>query len=268
MTDQKESKFEILPTGKVNISFSELSVWVDCSWRHKLQHIDKVGTQEHSVYLDYGTSVHAAHENFIRTASMDSSIATDMLRNLWKEHSHDPKELDSWINQAEKSLNDVPSFYGKTFPNWEPVAAEFPLFEKIDDEPHAFKGFIDAIITVPNKAGKKITWILDLKSTSWGWDRFKKSDKKLASQLVYYKNFWTKKTNTDPKAVKCGFVLLKRTAKPGDSCELVSVSAGDKSTKRSLNVIQDMLFAVNSGMALKNKNSCTYCEFKDTAYCP
>ena len=89
----------------------------------------------------------------------------------------------------------------------------------------------------------------------------------MRAQLVLYKNFWSHKTNTDPKDVRCGFVLLKRAAKPGAHCELVTASVGETTTERNLTVINDMLASVKRGMAIKNRNSCTYCPYKDTPHC-
>lgn len=255
-----------LPTGKVNISFSELRTWKECSWRHKLQQVDKIILQQPGFALDYGTSVHAAHENYIKTGVMDTSIATTMLRKLYEEHKFDKINIDAACLEADASLRDVPKFYDETFPGWKPVAAEFQLYERIEGHPNVFKGFIDAIITVPAKK-KQLTWILDVKTTSWGWSFDKKSDDLVKTQLVLYKSFWSKKLNVDMKDIRCGFVLLKRTAKPGKHCELVTVSVGDKSSAKAMKTIGNMLASVKRGIAIKNRSSCMYCEFKGTKHC-
>ena len=57
---------------------------------------------------------------------------------------------------------------------------------------------------------------LSYKTTSWGWNKFKKSDKLIALQLQLYKYFWSKKHNVskdEQKNIKLCFLLLKRTAK-------------------------------------------------------
>lgn len=95
----------------------------------------------------------------------------------------------------------------------------------------------------------------------------KKNDPIVRSQLVLYKNFWSGKTNTDPKDVRCGFILLKRTGKPSHRCELVTTSVGDVTTGRSLKVINNMVASVKRGVAIKNRNSCTYCMYYGTKYC-
>ena len=48
-----------------HVSFSEVKCWRECPWRHKLLHIDKIGTFEPSPFLDFGTTVHEGCETFL-----------------------------------------------------------------------------------------------------------------------------------------------------------------------------------------------------------
>ena len=261
--------FETLPTGKPHVSFSEVSSWIECSFRHKLQQIDKVSPpQEPSPYPEFGSAVHAAAENYINTKIMDTPIATSLIREVWERDAL--SDVEAWCKQAEDILADIPSFMDSNFPDWEAIDAEHQLYEPIGDLPHAFKGFIDAIIVVPSKKknGKPKYWVLDWKTTSWGWDRQKKQNQTVQSQIVLYKNFWSKKLEKNPSDISCGFVLLKRAAKPGLHCELIKVSAGPKTTERSLKVVNNMIRSVKKGVAIKNRYSCQWCEFKDTPHCP
>ena len=43
---QKDISELKLLTGKPHVSFSEIKDWVECSYRHKLIHIDKLSTFE------------------------------------------------------------------------------------------------------------------------------------------------------------------------------------------------------------------------------
>lgn len=269
-----QPNFVNLPTGKPHISFSEIRDWKECSFRHKLKFVDKVGEDLPGVNLDFGTACHSSCENFLKTRKMDRKIFLTELKQLWDEHRE--KAPDQFTLEAFKQfgkegmsiLADVPAWMDEQFPDWEYIDAEHELYEPIEGHPHAFKGFIDGIIRCTGARGKKIIWLLDWKTTSWGWSMDKKSDDLVRAQLVLYKNFWATKTGTDPKDVRCGFVLLKRTAKPGKHCELVTTSVGDVTTNRSLKVIDNMLVSVKKGIALKDRSSCTFCMYKNTPHCP
>jgi hypothetical protein len=260
-----------LPTGKPHISFSEIRTWKECSYRHKLQHVLKIDLGKPGPLMDFGTAVHASCENFLKTRVMDVSIATNLIKSVWEKNKDiegfELSTIDKFIKEATDILADVPKWMDESFPNWEFIDAEHYLYEPIDGHPHAFKGFIDGVIKCNSSKNKPIIWLIDWKTTSWGWSMDKKTDDMIKSQLILYKNFWTNKTQTNPKDVRCGFVLLKRAAKPGNHCELISVSVGDVTTNRSLKIVNNMLSSVKRGIAIKNRSSCTYCEYKDTPHC-
>lgn len=263
---------ETLPTGKPHVSFSEVKLWKECSFRHQLVHIKKIDLSKPSPVLDFGTAVHASCEKYLLTRVMDYQIAFKHLDEAWKKHEGKAEFTSSSLEKAKSEatqiLLEVPTFLDKEFPGWEVVDAEHQLYEAVEGHPHAFKGFIDGVIKAKGKRGETIYWILDWKTTVRGWLREKRSDEMVKSQLALYKNYWCQKNPKIPfKDVRCGFVLLKKSAKPGDHCELFTVSLGEVPIKRSLKVVSNMLTSVKRGIALKNRDSCTYCEYKNTVHC-
>lgn len=271
--DQKidEPVYETLPTGKMHISFSEMRDWQDCSYRHKIKHIDKINLFIPVPIIDFGTAIHSACEDYARTRIMKSEIACNSLTELFELNKEIPAYTEELLLQMKKEAisvcADVPKFIDDTFKDWECVDAEHYLYEPIEKYPHAFKGYIDFILKVKGKRGEDLYWLLDWKSTAWGWKFQKKSDYKVHQQLVLYKNFWAKKTGINPKNIRCGFILLKRTAKPGTHCELLTVSVGDVTTHKSLKVLNSSVNSIRKNIAIKNRYSCQYCEYKNTEYC-
>jgi hypothetical protein len=269
--DEAKPIFENLPTGKPHISFSELRDWQDCSYRHKLKYIDKIGVFEPVPIIDFGTAVHSACEKFLETRVMEPEIAHISLRKFFETHkarpAYTPELLQQMLAEATSICADVPAFMDENFPDWEYVDAEHELYESMEKHPHAFKGFIDGIIKAKGKRGEPVYWLIDWKTTAWGWTADKKSDPRVLQQLVFYKNFWSSKTGTDPKHVRCGFVLLKRSAKVGSHCELVKVSVGDVTTGRSLKVLNNAVVSIRRKIFIKNRDSCTYCDYKNTEHC-
>ena len=267
-----ENTFELLPTGKQHISFSEVKLWKECSFRHHLTHIKKIDLSKPSPILEFGTAVHSSCENYLINKIMDYRFAFDHLDQAWKKHEGNKEftqdSLEKAKNEATIILSEVPDFLDKEFPEWEVVDAEHQLYESVEGHPHAFKGFIDGVIKAKGKRGETIFWILDWKTTQRGWFREKRSDEMVKAQLALYKNYWCQKNPNIPlKNVRCGFVLLKKSAKLGEHCELFTVSLGEVPIKRSLKVVSNMLTSVKKGIALKNRDACTFCEYKDTQYC-
>lgn len=276
---EEPSKF---PTGKHHVSFSEIKMWKECPWRHKLMHIDKIDVFEPSPFLDFGTAVHEGCETFLESSSIDRNKLTKDIKEAWLEHGFDDPEwvakqpgwykyapVDTWLDWANSMWDEVPAFLDETFPGWETEKAEQKLYEPIENKPVLFKGFIDAVIKVPKKKGDGYNyWILDWKTAQpYGWRREKKQDILMTSQLILYKLFWSKKFNIPLKDIRCGFILLKRGGKPGKICELVTVSVGPKAIEKSTKILNSMITSVSKGFTLKNRGSCTYCPYKDTKHC-
>ena len=270
------------PTGKQHISFSEVKCWKECSWRHKLIHIDKLDIIEPSPYLDFGTAVHEGCETFLETKTVDKEKLLADITSAWDKHGFGEPEwyekmpgwykhvpVEEWCRWAENMWDEVPEFLDKTFPGWECFKAEEQLYESVKDKDINFKGYIDGVIKVPKKKGEgDIYWIIDWKtSQSYGWRREKKQDILMTSQLILYKHFWAQKHSIPLKDIRCGFILLKRGGKPGRVCELVTVSVGPKSLDKALKIMNNMVASVNRKMFLKNRDSCRYCQFKDTEHC-
>lgn len=269
---QDKTSFEILPTGKQHVSFSEVKQWKECSFRHNLAQVKKIGIQKPSPVLEFGTAVHAACEDYLLTREMKQQICFDLLDSAWKNNEGQEEFTEKSMNVARADatiiLSEVPGFLDREFPGWTVIDAEHQLYEQIENHPHAFKGFIDGVIKCKGKRGEDLIWILDWKTTQRGWFRDKRSDVMIQSQLGLYKNYWQQKNpEVVLKDIRCGFILLKKSGKIEERCELFSVSLGEVPIKRALKVVSNMITSVKKGIALKNRDSCTWCEFKDTEHC-
>jgi hypothetical protein len=280
--NNKNNKSSMLPTGKPHVSFSEIKMWKECSFRHKLTHVDKIDVFEPSPFLDFGTAVHEGCESLLESREIDRKKILKDVTDAWEKHGFGKPEwyekmpgwykhapVEEWCDWAENMWNDIPEFLDETFPEWETVKAEEELYEDIEESDAKFKGFIDAVIKTPKKRGQgDVYWILDWKTAqSYGWRREKKQDILMTAQLILYKHFWSKKHNIPLKDIRCGFILLKRGARPGRVCELVTVSAGPKTMDRALKIMRSMIKMVKKGFNLKNRNSCQFCPYKNTKYC-
>ena len=224
-------------------------------------------------------------EKYREAGAIDALVKEQFLKELKalpEEEQQRAKrdfKLKEWLVSG---LEIVPDLYrcltekfGKLGEDWEVLKAEEQLYEPITEFTEAeknFKGFIDLVVM--SKKDKKVH-LIDWKTCSWGWKREKKSDTILAYQLVYYKHFWARKYDVNPKDVDCHFVLLKRTAKAGKKAEFVRVTAAKKRTTNALNALTKALHNINKQNYIKNRAACTNCkdrfgtcEFYQTEHCP
>jgi hypothetical protein len=142
--EKKKVSLEVLPSGKSHISFSELTTWINCSYRYVLNYVNKLSVWNDNHYADFGTAVHKGLETFLETGSLASVVvAVDLIKFFWDIHPEyeEAVSLKHAIEQAEILFKELPTFFKTNFPGWRPVAAEEFLFESIDRQghPHAFK---------------------------------------------------------------------------------------------------------------------------------
>jgi hypothetical protein len=268
-----------LPTGKNHVSYSECSTWMGCSFRHKLKHVDKIDLDPSGVEMIIGTIFHECMEVRVKNASPVRSalveLAKEKLAEVLDEEKKKDFDVDKCVDRAiQMSAEGIP-WLDTQFPGWKLVQAEETLYEKIDidgvkHEDVSFKGFIDLVIEVPGKKGKTITWIIDWKTAARPWDRRKLMDPKVTYQLSLYKNFWALKHGRSHDDVRCGYAIALKAGKPGKIFNLIPVSVGPVVSKRTLTVLNNFVGSVKRGMAIKNKSeqSCRYCEYRGTEWCP
>ena len=275
----------LLKNGKPHVSYSEVSTWKSCSWKHKLQYIDLIPQDGKSPHLKYGSIVHDAVESFLNGNPKQFDEVEKSIRDTWAEMGFDSEEfissqtlrakaqgwnyahdsVDAWITSAKTCLEALPEFLNTEFPGWKSVAAEHALYEKIPDlEEGMFKGFIDSVIELPN--GKHV--ILDWKTAGpRGWSQDKKRDFLVHAQLILYKHYWMNHTGKKSKDVKTAFVLLKRNSKHKYAISMVEVGSGPQSVENANKLVKSMVTTMQRGIAVKNRYSCKFCDFFETKYC-
>lgn len=268
----------LLPNGKHHVSYSELSDWIDCSYRHELKHVRKINLESGGIHTAFGKAIHDAVEQYITTKNMPS------VKSVIKEFHKMVEELDEGRNKAEAMakkatfdgyvehmLKGIPDWLDEQFPGWTIVDAEHYLFESIKNQPNVnFKGYIDAVLKVPKKRGRGFDyWIIDWKTAGWGWKSDQKRDFQKQLQLVLYKHYFCEKMGLDLKDVKCGFALIKRTPSNKDEAlELVPVSVGPKAIDKGLKRLNMMLNSMRSGLTTKNRWKCRpFCPYLNTEHC-
>lgn len=276
--NQETPAQKLLPNGKPHVSFSEMSDWMRCSWRHRLKHVQKVDMDPRGTATIIGTAFHSCVEARANGREPDrEAITAVVVAEL--ERVTDPEERKSFdvpanVERAIVMSVEAIEYLTAKFPGWKLVKTEEELYEPLELGPAShsdvkFKGFIDLIIEVQDKKGP-LYWVLDWKTASKPWNRDKLGDPKVTSQLSLYKNFWAAKAGVPLDRVRCGYLIVLKKAKPGKLCNLIPVSVGPTTSHRTLTVLNNFVGSMKRKVAIKNKSekNCRWCEYKKTAYCP
>lgn len=262
---------------KKYISFSQVELFNECSWRWKLRYINKIKLS--NIFLVFGNSVHETIEYAINNKNEKIDYKKKFQERwnenfsafLTEEYVKKESKKKSFIDTCKHMYKNGPILCQEAaesiavkFPGWEILFVELPLQEQLseEDDLYYYIGKIDLVLT----NGERII-IIDWKTASWGWDARKRGDKMKHYQLMLYKHFYAKKFDIDVDLIDCYFSLVKRTAKK-DRIEFILVEGGPKKIKNSLNIVNNVVYNIRKEKYIKNFQSCKFCPFRKTEHCP
>jgi hypothetical protein len=265
------------------ISYSAWKWWMECPYKHKLIKIDKIRLDNGGAHSCFGKAMHSTIEVLLLREKEeienggikdDSFDAKEYFLKEFNQHIKDldevsTKKLDmALVKEMKKQGPDLAPLVlpamKEYFGEYKFVASEQEIRYDIENFPnYEFHGFIDLVIQTAD--GKY--HIIDWKSCSWGWDARKRASTEITYQLTFYKHYFCLITGASPDEVETHFGLLKRTAKE-NRIELFRVTSGEKKVKNALNILNNSIVNISRGKYIKNKLSCSRCEFHRTIHCP
>jgi len=255
-----------------HISFSELKNWNNCSYYHKLVHIDGIKVFEGNEHTAFGTAMHDTCEQMLLTSRAGKVFdAEEFFKKAFLEESKqieikDKALLKNMYTQGAGLLEHITPALEEYFKGFELISTEEKLYEDTDIHDYKFKGYIDLVLQTSD--GKY--HIIDWKTCSWGWNSQRKSEKMTTYQLTLYKNYWAQKHGIDPNLIETHFALLKRTAKK-DKVELFRVTSGPQKTQNAIKLLTKAVYNIHNGNYIKNRLACRtpwgYCEFYKSSNC-
>ena len=286
---------------KEHVSYSELRLFNECSWKWVLLKVFGLETAERSFQMDFGKAVRSGMEVlYSPDRPMDVAAATRHALEMYEKALSEYEILhESDRKEAERIKQFIPRFYEDclTCPELQGITtlkSELQLYQEIlrtDGLALKFKGFID-ITFIKKLKRKTVIYIADFKTCQWGWPADKFRDIEVISQLILYKHFFCKLTGADPKNVSTAFILLKKKPKRTsardvlpetfESCvDVVKIGAGPKATEKALQYLQQSITAMHSYTYEKNFDACkrgwidpetkeertVQCPFLDTPHC-
>jgi hypothetical protein len=117
-------------------------------------------------------------------------------------------ELEEFYGDGRRILEwfkkKLDKFYTKS--GFELVGIEIPLNTKVKEGVH-FIGFVD--IVMKDLSDNSII-IIDLKTSTMGWNKYQKSDKYKNAQIVIYKKYYSELFNVPLDKIKVEYQIMRR----------------------------------------------------------
>ena len=208
------------------ISYSQYSQWVTCPHKWKLNYIDELGEYTDSIHTLFGTSMHEVLQTYLTVMYNDTIKMADALP-LDKMLLHRMKENYTNImknNGGEVfcEQEDMEEFYSHGLAilewfkkkrnmyfskkNYELVGIEVPIEYELPNK-IKFIGYMDVVLHDTFRDRYKI---IDIKTSTMGWNKWAKADKNKTDQLLLYKQFYSKQHDVPMDRIDVEYFIVKR----------------------------------------------------------
>ena len=278
----------------IRISYSQYSQWDVCPWKWKLNYVDNLRDYTDSIHTLFGTSMHEVLQTYLTvmyndTIKMADALPLDkMLLHRMKYNYTKTMESNGGVEFCKQ--NDMEEFYTHGLAilewfkkkranyfskkHWELVGVEIPLQKKLRPNMN-FVGFIDLVMKDTRNGRFKV---IDIKTSTKGWNKYVKQDKIKSDQILLYKKFLSETWKIPIDRIDVEFLILKRMLYenvdfPQKRVQLHHPANGTPSMnqtwKRFESFIDDC-YDENGDRILdkeytktNTQKSCKWCEFKD-----
>jgi len=280
------------PSDKRRVSFSQFSNWFNCRHRWYLDHVKGLRVFEDSVSTCFGTAMHEVIQLYIETLYKKSAKDAD-LHDLYElfERGFDKELKDKKVvitPEVLKEYREDGDNIIKAFTNMTNRIKHFPSgkyeFIGIEDEIiMPIKNNVEFICYIDVVLKEKATGryrIIDIKTSTSGWNHYQRDDEAKVSQILLYKAFFSRKYNVDINMIDVEFFILRRKlwenyAFPQSRIQTFIPQNNQKHIARALNKFAEFVgecftlngkFIINPKVYLKTpgkaKKNCRYCPHK------
>ena len=279
------------------ISYSQYNQWVTCPYKWKLNYIDDLGEFTDSIHTMFGTSMHEVLQTYLTVMYNDTVKMADALP-LEKMLLHRMKYNYSQIMERNGGevfceQKDMEEFYshGLIILEWfkkkranyfskkgyELVGIEVPINYKLPND-IKFIGYMDVVIYDKVRDRYKI---IDIKTSTMGWNKWMKADKNKTDQLLLYKQFYGAEKDISLDKIDVEYFIVKRKLYEGldfpqRRVQTFSPASGKPSVNKVINNLNQFIDesfingeynTEHTYIKQPSKKNCRWCEFNQTEHC-
>ena len=283
--------------GLKKISYSQYSQWDVCPFKWKLNYIDKLSEFTDNIHTLFSTSMHEVLQTYLTVMYNDTIKMADALP-LEKMLLHRMKY--NYTNAMEKNggeviceQSDMEEFYkhGLSILDWfkkrrqnyfskkgyELVGIETPINYDLPND-IKFIGYIDVLLYDKVRDRYKI---IDIKTSTMGWNKYMKADKNKTDQLLLYKQFYGAQHDIPLDKIDVEYFIVKRKLYekvdfPQRRVQTFSPANGKPSINKVINNLNQFLQESfidgeynmeHTYIKRPSKKNCRFCEFNQTEHC-
>lgn len=279
------------------ISYSQYSQWAVCPHKWKLNYIDELRTFKGNIHTLFGSAMHDVLQTYLTVMYNDTIKTADALplasMLLHRMKTYYKEIVEDLHGEEVSSQEEMQEFYehGLAIIEWfikkrgmyfnkkgyELVGIEVPIEYDLPNK-IKFVGYIDVLMYDTVRERYKI---IDIKTSTMGWNKWAKADKTKTDQLLLYKQFYGKQNDIPLDKIDVEYFIVKRKLYdkvdwPQRRVQTFTPANGTPSINKVTNNIQSFIDeCFIDGKYNKehiyrkeaSKKNCRFCEFNQTEYC-
>lgn len=282
------------------VSFSQYSTFSTCPRMYKHQYIDKLGESSANIHTIFGTAMHETIQHYLsvfygvsKKQAGELNLDKMLLDSLKAEFTKEKEKMSEGTPCTQLNLEEffgdgrrilewfvkhVDKLYTKS--GYELVGIEVPLNYEIKPGVN-FIAFVDIIL---REIGSGEIVIIDLKTSTSGWNKYQKEDKIKNAQILIYKKFYSDLFGVSLPNIKVEFQIMKRKLPEESPYPIQRISKhippnGKPSVMKAYDEFMEFINIVFDEVGDrrldieypktpgKNKKNCKYCEFFERKIC-
>jgi|TARA_R110002153_G_scaffold92084_2_gene223884 hypothetical protein len=295
-----ESKIKQSPKANKHISYSQLSSFATCEKQWYLTYVKKLAPYQPSIHAVFGTAMHETIQTWlevlyhdkVKTANemdLDALLYENLIKAYKSQkaqngHTHftNQDEMNLFFIDGKHILNFLKKKRAAYFGTKGVYLAgvETLLYQELRPGVK-FKGFID-LVFYDERVDE---WtIMDIKTSTSGWNKYAKADDKKKAQLLLYKEFFSKQFDIPLDKIKVEYFIVKRKV-PIDA-EFASMQKrvqefrpadGPRKMKEAVSLMENFVksavdregsYIEKEYLPNPSKSACMFCGIKKMRLCP
>lgn len=212
-----------------NISHSQISIYKSCPYRWKLQYKDKIKSFTSNIHTVFGSAIHEVLQKYLdlmyndsvknaNNLNLEEEFQNKFIEEYNKEYKANSSTHFSSANEMREFFEDgvaILEFFkkkkGKFFSKrgWYLVGCEIPIINTpIKTYSNVlYMGYLDVVLY--HEPTNRFH-IIDLKTSTRGWNEKNKKDEGKISQIVLYKKYFSEQFEIPIEDITVEFLILKR----------------------------------------------------------
>lgn len=284
----------------LHISYSKLVHYATCPRQWQALHLTNEFPILPSIHMTFGTAIHETIQTWLTTLynekikdADEMNLNTLLYENMIKAYTQDKERNNS---SGFSSLEEMQTFYldGKHILDYIKkkrrvyfttkgvylAGIETVLYRELRPKVY-FKGKVD-LVFYDERIDR---WtIVDIKTSTKGWDKYQKADDNKKAQVLLYKHYFSEQFNIPSDKIDVLYFIVKRQV-PKDAefasmqkrVQQFSPPAGPIKMKQATNLLskfvsetigEDGKYIQKEYPTTPSKDACRFCELKKNRVCP